>query len=149
MIKFSRFKIGIIVVALLAFTTVWAPDVDAASKKDNNSTEYSDMNNDGIVDYNDLVLFSTEYLGQSVDTVDWCDFYYAVTNLTDDVYGRTPGYYQKHFTQLLGFINTEYCELSDLNDDRLINARDLMEFSEQYARQIGLPFSSPRPVRQS
>lgn len=133
MIIFKPMKIGIATILLLTVALVWAPPTEAAPKKDKDPTEYSDMNGDGAVDYNDLVLFSSEYLGQSVETVDWCDFYNAVYYLPDDLYGRAPEYYQTHFNQLLNFINTDLCQLSDMNGDRIINARDLLVFSEKFA----------------
>jgi len=135
MVIFKSLKIALATIGLMTAALSWAPAIDAAPKKSNDPTEYSDMNNDGTVDYADLVLFSSEYLGQSVDTVDWCEFYVAVYNLPDDLYGRAPEYYQSHFSQLLNFINTAYCQLSDMNGDRIINARDLLAFSEEFANE--------------
>ena len=135
MITFTRFKIGIVTISLLAAALVWAPLVDAAPKvKPIDPTDNSDLNKDKTVDYADLVIFSSDFLGQSVDTVDWCAFVDATT-LEDELYGRPPDYYTKHFGELLLFINSYYScgERSDLNKDGRINVRDLMTFSEQFA----------------
>lgn len=137
MIIFSRFKIGLITVSLLVTAMVWAPVAEPAPKvKPSDPTDNSDLNSDKVVDYNDLVIFSTEYLGQDVEKVEWCDFLDATTQEAD-LYGRTPDYYIKHFGELLSFTSDYFgCgERSDLNNDQLVNARDLMVFSETYARQ--------------
>ena len=137
MLSFNQIKIGIIAISLAIAAMVWAPITDAAPKDKPNTTDNSDLNNDQSVDYADLIIFSTEYLGQSVDTVDWCAFY-AATSGDDDLYGRPPSYYTKHFSQLLTFINDDLCNLgdvSDLNEDNRINARDMMAFSELIVNQ--------------
>lgn len=133
MIIFKSLKIGAAIILMMTVAMVWPPVIDAAPKSKTDPTEYSDMNNDGTVDYNDLVLFSTQYLGISVDAIDWCDFYDAVYSSPDDLYGRTPDYYQQHFSRLLNYINSEFCQLSDMNGDRIINVRDLLVFSETFA----------------
>jgi hypothetical protein len=131
MITFNRIKIGFITVFLLAAASAWAP-VGEAAPKPPSSTGKSDLNRDGIVNYDDLVIFSSDYLGQNVETVDWCAFWEA-TGLEDDVYGRPPSFYNKHFSELLGFINTNFgCDLSDLNKDGVINTEDLAIFSSTY-----------------
>jgi len=131
MITFAQFKIGLITASLLAAALVWAP-VAYAAPKPADTIGKSDLNRDGIVNYDDLVIFSTDYLGQNVETVDWCAFLDA-TSLEDELYGRSPDFYTKHFSQLLSFINNTICERSDLNDDGRINVRDLMVFSEEFA----------------
>jgi WD40 repeat protein len=133
----ARFNCGVLAVSLLIAGVVCAPICDAAPKdKPPKTTENSDLNQDGVVDYNDLVIFSTDYLGQPVETVDWCAFYTG-TGQEDELYGRPPDYYTKHFGQLLEYINVTYScdlgELSDLNGDGRINTRDLMAFSEEFA----------------
>ena len=116
MITFSRLKIGLITISLLTAAMVWAPFTEAAPKvKPSDPTDNSDLNNDKTVDYNDLIIFSLEYLGQNVDAVDWCAFY-AATGGDDDLYGRPPSYYTKHFSQLLTFINDGLCNLGDISD---------------------------------
>ena len=132
MIILSRFKIGLITASLLITALVWAPGADAAPKV--KPTDNSDLNNDKTVNYDDLVIFSSDYLGQSVESVDWCVFLDATT-LADELYGRPPDYYIKHFGELLSFTSDYFAcgERSDLNGDGIINARDLMLFSEQYA----------------
>ena len=132
----ASFKCRVLAVSLLIVAVVCAPFADAAPKvKPADPIDNSDLNNDYQVDYADLVIFSTDYLGQSVETVDWCDFYNDVYYLPDDLYGHTPDWYQKHFSQLLDFINTAYCQLSDMNGDQVINVRDLLAFSEEFANE--------------
>jgi hypothetical protein len=129
----AHFKVGLIAVSLLFAAMAWAPFADAAPKgKPSETTERSDLNNDGIVDYDDLVIFSSEYLEDNVETVDWCAFVEA-TRLDDTLYGRKPDFYIKHFNQLLGFISSRFgCDLSDLNNDGAINTQDLVIFSSMY-----------------
>ena len=128
MITFSRFKIGIITIALLATAMMWAPVADAAPKP-SDTTGKSDLNRDGVVNYDDLVIFSSDYLGQNVETVDWCGFWEA-SSLEADLYGRPPSFYIKHFSVLLTFINNHFgCDRSDLNHDGAVNTDDLKIFS--------------------
>jgi hypothetical protein len=140
MIMFTRFKIGLITISLLVTALAWAPLVDAAPKP-SATTGKSDLNGDGVVDYDDLVIFSADYLGQNVETVDWCTFLEA-TSLEEDLYGRTPSFYIRHFSVLLSFIENYFgcTPSSDLNGDGLINTRDLIAFSEKYARTHFLQF---------
>src|SRR5210317_1546009 len=113
----ARFKYGVLALSLLFTAVLWAPFVDAAPKdKSPSSSDNSDLNQDGIVTYDDLVIFSSEYLGQPVNTVDWCAFH-AATSQQDELYGRPPDYYTKHFSLLLEFINVTYsCDLGELSD---------------------------------
>jgi hypothetical protein len=128
----ARFSCGVLTVSLLMAAVVWAPFADAAPKDPSTTTSgKSDLNKDGVVNYDDLVIFSLEYLEQNVDTVDWCAFYTA-TGLDDELYGRPPSFYIKHFNQLLGFISGEFCDRSDLNKDGLVDQADLMFFSSKY-----------------
>lgn len=131
MINFAHFKIGLITISLLAAALVWAPLADAAPKTSPTNGK-SDLNRDGIVDYNDLVIFSSNYLGRNVETVDWCAFWEG-TSLEDELYGRQPGFYIKHFSALLTFINNNFgCDRSDLNKDGVVNIDDLKIFSFHY-----------------
>jgi DNA-binding beta-propeller fold protein YncE len=128
MIIFNRFKIGLIAVSLLVAALAWAPLVDAAPKPPS-TTGKSDLNRDGVVNYDDLVIFSSDYLGQNVETVDWCAFWEG-TSLEADLYGRPPSFYIKHFSALITFINNNYgCDRSDLNMDGMVNIDDLKIFS--------------------
>jgi len=68
------------------------------------SGDKSDLNNDGMVDLDDLILFSTNYLEQNWLNVDWCVFHGA-TLAGADFDGKTTRYYQQHFAALLAFIN--------------------------------------------
>lgn len=72
MINSAHLRHGILTTILLAAALVWIPMVDAAPSE---STGKSDLIKDGVVDYNDLVIFSSEYLAQNVETVDWCAFW--------------------------------------------------------------------------
>ena len=129
----AHFKVGLIAISLLCGAMAWAPFADAAPKTDPpGSTGKSDLNRDGVVDYDDLVIFSSNYLGQSVESVDWCAFWEA-TSLEDDLYGKPPSFYIKHFSVLLSFINNHFgCDRSDLNKDGVVNTDDLVIFSFHY-----------------
>ena len=131
----ARFKYGVLALSLLIAAVVWTPFADAAPKnKPPKSSDISDLNDDGNVDYTDLVIFSSNYLGQNVETMDWCAFLDATT-LEGDLYGRPPDYYINSFGDLLTFMRSNFdcAERSDLNNDSIINARDLMLFSERFA----------------
>ena len=131
MITFTQFKIGIIAICLLTAAMSWAP-VTYAAPKSPTTTGKSDLNRDGTVDYADLIIFSSDYLGQNVETVDWCGFWEA-SSLEADLYGRSPNFYIKHFSVLLTFINNHFgCDRSDLNKDDLVNIADLKIFSFHY-----------------
>jgi hypothetical protein len=64
----------------------------------------SDLNGDGVVDLDDLAIFSMNYLEQSWESVDWCVFHGAVLS-GSDFEGRSTKYYLRHFGALLDFIN--------------------------------------------
>ena len=67
------------------------------------STDHSDLNKDGIVDLVDLEIFSKRQLETSVENVDWCAFYEAVSR-GERFQGEKTGFIQKHYKLLLGFI---------------------------------------------
>ena len=71
------------------------------------TADKSDLNGDGIVDLADLDNFSTNYLGKSAGSVDWCLFY-ASTVAGFDFEGSSTKYYLSHFTALLDFINAHF-----------------------------------------
>jgi hypothetical protein len=73
----------------------------------NESKDKSDLNKDSSVDLDDLVIFSTHYLEQSWQSVDWCLFH-GSTVAGVDFEGQSTNYYLKHFTQLLLFIDDYY-----------------------------------------
>ena len=102
----------LVVFILLCTLAVWPAVADAGPKKDKPtvSADNSDLNGDGNVDYDDLVIFSSKYLEQNIDELDWCEVYQAVA-LGKRVYGKLTTYYQKHFKTLLGIVNDLYgCE---------------------------------------
>ena len=70
----------------------------------------SDLNDDGVVDLDDVIIFSSNYLELNWQTVDWCLFYGA-TMAGADFNGESTSYYRKHFPVLLDFIN-EYFNCS-------------------------------------
>jgi hypothetical protein len=128
----ARFKKGVLAGSLLIAVMVCAPFADAAPKEPSDTTSRSDLNSDGIVNYADLVIFSTSYLEQDVDSVAWCTFYDA-TLLKGMLYGRKSDFYVKHFSELLRFISYEFdCDLSDLNRDTMVAADDLFIFSYNF-----------------
>lgn len=67
----------------------------------------SDLNKDSNVDSLDLILFSTRYLEAYWESVDWCLFHESTLDSTD-FEGRRTKYFQKHFHQLLSFINDHF-----------------------------------------
>ena len=71
------------------------------------TTGKSDLNGDGVVDLEDLVIFSTIHLETSWENVDWCLFHGA-TLAGADYDGRPTGYYLRHFGELLDFINSHF-----------------------------------------
>ena len=64
----------------------------------------SDLDDDGDVDLDDLIAFSTIYLERYWEGVDWCVFLGSVL-AGADFEGRSTDYYRRHFTLLLSFIN--------------------------------------------
>ena len=71
------------------------------------TNDKSDLNADGTVDLDDLIIFSTNYLQSYWETVDWCLFHGSVL-AGAEFDGRSTAYYLRHFTQLLVFINTHF-----------------------------------------
>ena len=71
------------------------------------TADKSDLNNDGIVDQADLLIFSTNYLQTNWELVDWCVFH-GSTLAGAEFEGRSTKYFLQHFTQLLSFINDHY-----------------------------------------
>jgi hypothetical protein len=69
--------------------------------------DLSDLNEDGTVDLDDLILFSINYLEQDWETVDWCVFHGAVVSGAD-YDGKSTSYYLEHFVDLLEFINVYF-----------------------------------------
>ena len=70
-------------------------------------SDKSDLNDDGVVDLDDLVLFSINNLEQSWESVDWCMFHGAVL-AGAEFEGESTSYYAKHFGSLLNFINVYF-----------------------------------------
>ena len=68
-------------------------DVDPKKDKPVASNDNSDLNNDGLADYDDMVIFSSKYLEQNIEDVDWCEVYEAVA-LGERAYGKLTTYYQ-------------------------------------------------------
>ena len=89
MLSFLRINSEILVLGLLT-ALLWAPGTMAAP------AENSDLNGDGVVNYDDLTLFSSRYLEQDVSDVDWCAFIEAA-NRNEMLYGKEGSYYLKHF----------------------------------------------------
>ena len=119
-------KIGIIAISVLCAVLAFAPVAEAKPAK---NTDKSDLNGDLVVDTDDLVIFSSRYLKLDWETVDWCAFWEATAG-DGELYGRTPDFYLKHFSRLVGFINIKFsCDLSDLNKDEIVNLDDLFIFS--------------------
>jgi hypothetical protein len=71
------------------------------------SPDKSDLDDNGVVDLQDLIIFSTNYLEQNWTNVDWCLFY-ENTLAGQPFDGRSTDYYLLHFVELLSFINIEF-----------------------------------------
>ena len=93
----NNFKIGSVIISLLAVAMLWASAANAAPK------DLSDLNSDGLIDLADLTIFSTNYLERNWETVDWCLFYDS-TITGEDFNGKSTDYYLKRFKLLLTFI---------------------------------------------
>jgi hypothetical protein len=96
----TRSKIGSIAISLLAASMLWTSAANAAPP------DLSDLNSDGIVDLEDLTIFSTNYLERNWETVDWCLFY-DNTLAGEPFDGNSTDYYLKRFKLLLTFINLQ------------------------------------------
>jgi len=103
---FLHSRVGILFACLLLMV-VGAHSALGAPKKTEVGADNSDLNGDGVVDLVDLQIFSSKYLEQNWETVDWCAFYDA-TSLEEPFAGKNTLYYQKHFGILLGFIHDEF-----------------------------------------
>lgn len=95
------------ILTCLFLVAVGVPSAFAEPKKIDVGVDNSDLNRDAVVDLADLQIFSSKYLEQNWETVDWCAFY-AATALEQPFAGKNTLYYQKHFGILLGFIYDEY-----------------------------------------
>jgi hypothetical protein len=125
MTKVNRIINRPIALALLCLAAAWVPVANGDPGK-------SDLNGDGTIDYEDLTLFSSRYLGVEASAVDWCEFFEAAQR-DGELYGRTTDFYRRQFPELLFFINREFdCDGSDLNKDGLIDQVDLQVFSTMY-----------------
>ena len=132
----APFNLGSLVVLLFVAMTCATP-IEAAPKGGgpSNTVDESDLNDDSLVDQADLLIFSTDYLKEDIDAVDWCGFYVG-TRGEARLYNKWPDYYLKHFSRLLTFIYHEFgCDGSDLNWDGQVNNDDLFIFSVRELEQ--------------
>jgi hypothetical protein len=67
------------------------------------SCDLSDLNRDEVVNIDDLVIFSSNYLELGWDTVDWCAFYDATVS-KQRFNSKFTHYYLEHFRLLLGIV---------------------------------------------
>lgn len=139
------------VFTLLQFLAVlvWAPMTQASSDDGApvESYEKSDLSKDGIVDIDDLSIFSSKYFLSDWTGIDWCGFYDATLAGVDFVgppkkvdeskvnNGQSVMFYQKHFKMLLTFINDDFsCELDPRSDPDMLGLvhrpRMLMRMTE-------------------
>lgn len=100
----TRYKIGLISISLLAAALLCTPVANAEDY--NYAKDKSDLNSDQSVDFDDLVLFSTNYLEKFWETIDWCQFY-EDTAAGNDFEGHRTKYFKQHFSLLLAFINSD------------------------------------------
>lgn len=70
-------------------------------------SDKSDLNGDGLVDLEDLAIFSANYLQLYWKAVDWCVFHGSVL-AGAEFEGRSTKYYLRHFGTLLAFINDHF-----------------------------------------
>jgi DNA-binding beta-propeller fold protein YncE len=68
------------------------------------TSDKSDLNGDSVVDLEDLIIFSANYLETNWEAVDWCLFHES-TLAGDDFEGNSTKFYLRHFGLLLEFIN--------------------------------------------
>ena len=71
------------------------------------SADKSDVNSDLSIDTQDIVIFSSNYLGTFWETIDWCLFHQNTLAGTE-FEGRSTRYFLRHFGSLLTFINDNY-----------------------------------------
>jgi hypothetical protein len=127
---------GLLPIFLLV-VLAWLPIADAAP------FDRSDLNGDGSVDVFDLEIFSTMYLEEDYQTVDWCNFYESSV-LNEKYFRSVTSDKTANHKQLLDFIAVSYdCQTtasttastngkSDLNGDSFVDLDDLILFSEAY-----------------
>jgi sugar lactone lactonase YvrE len=92
------------------------------------SIEKSDLNGDGLVDGDDLLILGSRFLKNHKSVIDWCGFYDATVSGTNfdarakkgdkkSKKGKPTKYFRKHFKLMLTFINDEYACDADPEDD--------------------------------
>ena len=93
-----QFRIGFLAIGLLFAAMVSSPAIEAGPKSGGTSpvTDESDLNSDSLIDLADLAIFSSDYLKEDIETVDWCGFYFA-TRGEARLYKKWPDYYLKRF----------------------------------------------------
>jgi hypothetical protein len=99
--RFSIAIIGLLVAGFLCTPLVTAGPKDSTPPPE--ITDKSDLNGDGWLNIDDLVIFSGHYLEVNWETADWCGFYTATTS-EQRYQGKITSYYLKNFGMLLGFI---------------------------------------------
>ena len=123
---------GVVAVSLLVVASLLSHAQAASLDK-------SDLNGDYTVDIIDLQIFSTDYLLQDWQTVNWCNFYQSSLN-NEKFFRDATSEKTESFDSLLKFIADAYnCQVivattdkSDLNNDRVIDTADLTIFSSNY-----------------
>jgi DNA-binding beta-propeller fold protein YncE len=123
---------GLLPIFLLV-VLAWAPFAEAAP------FDRSDLDGDGTVGILDLEIFSTTYLEEDHQTVDWCNFYDS--SISNPKYFRTVTSQNiDRFQGLMDFIAATYdcqatasiADKSDLNGDGAVDLADLAIFSTNY-----------------
>jgi len=102
----------------------------------------SDLSQDNTVDGQDLQAFSSQYLKQDAEAVDWCAFYTSSTQnerYFRDLTSDSTANYDSLLSYIAGTYNCELAtaslqgaEKSDLNGDGKVDLADLVIFSENY-----------------
>lgn len=107
---------------LMLLTLLYLPVSQAApgGKAQINSTDKSDLNGDLVIDELDLELFGSRYLPADLADFDWCGFHDATVagvifagplKRSQTIKDKPAAYYNKHYGQLLGFMNDYHaCE---------------------------------------
>jgi len=115
------------------------PDQASERASGNNNGERSDLNQDHIVNFLDLEIFSNDYLEKDWEEVNWCNFYEATATNKRFFRDRTS-YNKERFTRLIKFIEDSYdcphisqaVDKSDQNGDAIVDNLDLTLFGTVY-----------------
>jgi sugar lactone lactonase YvrE len=133
---------------LVLMMLTWSPMTQADPTKERplESIEKSDLNKDGVVDGDDLLILGSRYLKNHKSVIDWCGFYDAtVSGLNFDSKakkgkknprkGKPTKFYKKHFKLMLTFINDEFvCDADPQPDPDLLTLENEPRYQVRMAK---------------